>query len=138
VSGRARALAGLTLALAAAVLLHPLCNLIFRCGCAPAWAGAAEHCNVRAPAGPRCPWCAHRGLGAFAFGLTLGGSGLVLGLAPRRFSPTRRTLVAVLAIPLLALLAGALAFLATDYPHFVAKNARPGRGPASGPRSRGP
>jgi len=40
----------------AAVLLHPLCNLLFSCGCdlfGPA------HCNIHMAMSPHCPWCVH-------------------------------------------------------------------------------
>lgn len=47
-------LAALTLA---GVTFHPLCNLVFRCGCAWFFAGAAEHYNIHDPAPPNCPPC---------------------------------------------------------------------------------
>jgi hypothetical protein len=115
-------------------MLHPLCNAMFRCGCAPAWAGAAEHCNIRAAAGPHCPWCAHRGLGALGLVATLGGPVLVL-VAARRLGAWERTLAALAAIPLAAVLAGVLTFVASDYPHFLARNARSRLGLPAGPAS---
>ena len=133
----ARALAGLILVAAAAALSHPLCNAMFRCGCAPAWAGAAERCNVHGAAGPHCPWCREPGLGALGFVLSLGGPLAVLLAAPRRVGLVPRTAAALLAIPLCALLAGSLTFFATDYPHFVAKNARSRLGLRGGPLATG-
>jgi len=129
----ARVLAGLAVAASAVLFFHPLCNAMFRCGCAPAWSGAAEHCNVRAPAGAHCPWCEHRGLGTLGFALTLAGQGLVLRLARRRVSVAAATLLAVLALPLAAVLSGSLAWLATDYPHFLLKDARARLGVPAGP-----
>jgi len=47
-------LAAITLA---GVTFHPFCNLVFRCGCAWFFAGAADHCNIHDPAPPNCPPC---------------------------------------------------------------------------------
>lgn len=41
-------------ALIAVAAAHPICNLVFRCGCG--WFSTA-HCNLHASTGPRCPWC---------------------------------------------------------------------------------
>lgn len=41
-------------AVLAVVTAHPLCNVVFRCGCS--WFSTA-HCNLHASMGPRCPWC---------------------------------------------------------------------------------
>ena len=59
----------------AAVTFHPVCNLVFRCGCAWFFAGAAEHCDIRDPAPPNCPPCAGMAAG-IAFGAALVGSWL--------------------------------------------------------------
>ena len=54
---------------AAAALLtagtaHPLCALLFDCGCRWFFAGAEAHCNIQVPGPPDCPVCAHMGIGA--------------------------------------------------------------------------
>ena len=42
----------------AALTFHPACHLVFRCGCAWFFAGAADHCDINDPAPPNCPPCA--------------------------------------------------------------------------------
>ena len=46
----------------ASVLMPPVCNLLFKCGCSWLWTTAAAHCNIHNAAPPHCPWCSH---GAF-------------------------------------------------------------------------
>ena len=66
----------------AAMTFHPLCNLVFRCGCAWFFAGAADHCDIRDPAPPNCPPCAYAAAGA-AFGAALAGMWLSAARAMR-------------------------------------------------------
>jgi len=66
------ALAAVTLA---AVTFHPLCDLVFRCGCAWFFAGASDHCDIHDPAPPNCPPCNDVAAG-IAFGAALVGSWL--------------------------------------------------------------
>jgi hypothetical protein len=55
-----------------AMTFHPLCNLVFRCGCAWFFAGAAAHCDIHDPAPPNCPPCASLAAG-IAFSAALCG-----------------------------------------------------------------
>jgi hypothetical protein len=72
------ALAAVTLATAT---FHPLCDLVFRCGCAWFFARAADHCNIHDPAPPDCPPCAGLAAGA-AFSAALAGSWLAAARGP--------------------------------------------------------
>jgi hypothetical protein len=116
------------------VFTYPLCGWIFRCGCVSVWAGAADHCNIHLTRDFHCPWCEHVGLGALAFVLMIAGQALAFALLRRRGrSAWTSTLGAIAALPLAALLAGALTFLLTDYPHFLVQDARKRFGLPPGP-----
>ena len=43
------------------VLLHPICDFVFNCGCTPVWLGGSATCELMplnvAP-NAACPWCA--------------------------------------------------------------------------------
>lgn len=55
-------------ALLTPTIYHPLCDAVFRCGCAWFFAGGATLCNIHNAAPPHCPACS--GLGAvMAFGI---------------------------------------------------------------------
>ena len=115
----------LGVAAATSVALLPLCALLHRCGCRAPWAGGLDHCNVRNARGPHCPWCEHQALGALATGGTFGGQGLAfLAVRRRKGTTTRSVLAAVAALPVSLLVSGAVAWLATDYPHFIVQDAR--------------
>ena len=117
-----------------AVALLPLCAALHRCGCLAPLAGAADHCNVSRARGPHCPWCEHPALGGAATLGTVGGQALVFrALRKRNRSALVAGLGAVAALPPAALLAGALAWLPTDYPHFLAENTRSRLGLPDGP-----
>jgi hypothetical protein len=124
------------LVLVTGLSFYPLCGAFFRCGCASLGAGAADHCNVHAREGPHCPWCDRPALGAVGLGVTLAGQAAAFSVSRRRgATPTAGLLAAILALPLAALLAGALTFLATDYPHFLTREARSSLGLPRGPIS---
>ena len=62
---------------------HPVCDLLFRCGCTWVWAGAAAHCNIHNPLPPHCPVCTDMFVGGlFAIGLFAAWC-LVVALAAR-------------------------------------------------------
>jgi hypothetical protein len=62
----------------AAGTFHPVCHLVFRCGCAWFFAGGASHCDILDPAPPNCPPCASAAAGAaFSAVLVLGWLALV-------------------------------------------------------------
>jgi hypothetical protein len=116
------------------VLYVPLCHVLHLCGCAPLWADADAHCNVRAAQGAHCPWCEHWGLGAAALGVTLAGQAAVFGAVDRRTRrPALAGAAAALALFPLLSLAAALTWLPTDYPHFLVRDARDRIGLPSGP-----
>jgi hypothetical protein len=126
---------GSLLAVAAitAVLLTPICDVLHRCGCRALWAGGESHCNVRLSQGPHCPWCEHRALGGAAAGLVLGGQAGVYALAARRRGALVGAVAAILALPVASVAGGALAWLPTDYPHFLVRDARARLGLPEGP-----
>jgi hypothetical protein len=66
----------------AAATFHPLCNLVFRCGCAWFFAGGSAHCDVNDPAPPNCPPCTSALAGA-AFAAALVGGWTLLVRAGR-------------------------------------------------------
>jgi len=73
-------------------------------------------------------------VGTAGFGLTLAGPVVAYVLVRRRKAPVvTSTLAAVAAVPLAALLAGAATWLATDYPHFLVRDARARLGLPAGP-----
>lgn len=124
----------LAVAAATGVALLPLCGVLHRCGCEAPWAGGQTRCNVRNAQGPHCPWCEHPALGTVAAGGTIGGQGLAFLAVRRRTRSTwRSALVAVAVLPATLLASGAVAWLATDYPHFIAEDARAQLGLPRGP-----
>lgn len=129
-----RVLPFLLFATLAAVLMYPLCGWIFRCGCESLWGSAADHCNIHLARAFHCPWCEHAGLGALGFALVLAGQALAFALVRRQGGSIQAsTLGAIAALPVAALLAGGLTFLLTDYPHFLALDARERIGLPPGP-----
>jgi hypothetical protein len=116
-----------------AALLTPLCGVLHRCGCSPPWSGGHGRCNIHRPEGPHCPWCEHRALAVLAAALTVGGETLVFRAARRRSATATAALVAALALPPITITAGALAWLPTDYPHFLVEDARARMGLPAGP-----
>jgi hypothetical protein len=49
----------------ASVLMPPMCNLLFKCGCSWLWTTAAANCNVHNASPPHCPWCSHGATGYY-------------------------------------------------------------------------
>jgi hypothetical protein len=68
-----------------------------------------------------------------AAALTLGGQLLVFRFALRRFGLAGAAASALVALPLVSVLGGAIAWLPTDYPHFLVENARARLGLPAGP-----
>lgn len=128
-----KALAFLPVAAVTAVLLTPICGALHRCGCQAPWAGGKDYCNAKAASGPHCPWCEHPALGAVASAVVFGGQLLVFGLVSSRASLLSAAAAALVALPLLSVAGGALAWLPTDYPHFLAHDARSRLGLPAGP-----
>jgi hypothetical protein len=111
----------------------PVCNVLHRCGCRQLWEGGESHCNSRVAGREHCPWCEHRVLGGIAaFGI-VGGQLLVYRLALRRSGPAAAAALALAALVPLSVGVGVLVWLPTDYPHFLATDARARLGLATGP-----
>ena len=101
--------------LIAVAAAHPICNLLFRCGCG--WLGPA-HCNIHHAAGPHCPWCvgtwrfvavgASWALGVWLGGRLLGGRG-----------PAAVFLGGLGGLMVAALASGAVTVALTGYPQFL-------------------
>lgn len=129
-------LAFAALALSTGLLLLPVCDLLHLCGCRAPWAGAEAHCNVHDALGPRCPWCEHLALGGAALGAIYAGQWATLRALQRRGVSRWGAAAASLAMfAPLAVLAGALCWLPTDYPHFLVRDARQRLGLPEGPIS---
>ena len=128
-----KALAFAAVAGVSAVLLTPICGMLHRCGCRAPWAGGDSYCNAKAASGPHCPWCEHRVLGGIAAAGIVGGQLLVFGLVLRRAGTPAAAGAALVALPLLSVALGGLLWLATDYPHFLAHDARSRLGLPPGP-----
>jgi len=78
--------------------------------------------------------CEHSSLGNVAYAGTLLGQGLVLrALLRRGRSPLVAGIAASAALLPAVVLAGALVWLPTDYPHFLGENARSRLGLPAGP-----
>jgi hypothetical protein len=88
---------------------------------------------VKAASGPHCPWCEHAALGAVASAVVFGGQLLIFAAVSRRASLLAAAAAALVALPVLSVAGGALAWLPTDYPHFLAENARSRLGVPPGP-----
>lgn len=59
-------------ALLTTLTAHPLCALVFDCGCRWFFAGAEAHCNIQVPGPPDCPVCTDLAVGgAFALAVLL-------------------------------------------------------------------
>jgi hypothetical protein len=89
-------------ALIAAAIAHPLCNLFFHCGCA--WNGPA-HCNIHNASPPHCPWCTASWHFALAGAAWMLGAWAGIALARRRFG---RHAVTSIALGVAGMLAGAV------------------------------
>lgn len=85
---------GATVALA---LFLDFCDLVYGCGCRSWWNGAAEACNIHAPAPPHCPWCATGKLGLYVpVGAILLAQAIAVFWPPRLAWPWRGLLVLAL------------------------------------------
>jgi hypothetical protein len=122
------------LALLASFALYPFCGFVFGCGCVMSGFEGATHCNVHRPSGPHCPWCEHAWLGMTGMVLIFIGQAIVYFLVYRRSRSTAAAgFAGLLAFPLAATLGAFLTWLPTDYPHFLAFDARASWGLPDGP-----
>jgi hypothetical protein len=102
-----------------AALFTPFCGVVHRCGCQL----TESRCNVANETGPHCPWCEHRSLGALVFACVAIAEGTAVWVTRKK--PLATCALATLgAFPVAGLVFSALAWLPTDYPHFLALEAR--------------
>jgi hypothetical protein len=105
----------------AAAIAHPICNLLFRCGCGPL--SLAAHCNIhlQEPGALHCPWCAVPWRFGAAIGLWSLGAWLGIALARRWLGERLLPSVAFGLVGLMigALVSGALTVALTGYPRFL-------------------
>ncbi|MCI0621082.1 MAG: hypothetical protein L0387_05320 [Acidobacteria bacterium] len=105
----------------ASVLMPPVCDLLFKCGCSWLWTTAALHCNIHHAAPPHCPWCSHGTLGyslpyaGFIVGQFVAG-GVVLRFTGQMVLAILITVAAILPV---GFLMGLLTFKLAGYPHFI-------------------
>jgi hypothetical protein len=121
------------IALLTLFLFTPFCGLLHRCGCRPIGLGAESSCNFNNVGGPHCPWCEHPAIAGVVAAAILAAEAAAFALARRRWSRTRAALVALASFPVVGVVAGALAWLPTDYPHFLVLDARAKLGLPAGP-----
>ncbi|MFN3199281.1 MAG: hypothetical protein ACE366_12840 [Bradymonadia bacterium] len=103
------------------VLMLPLCDAIFQCGCdwAWSWSEGIAHCNIHDPSTHDCPWCSG---GPWRQLTVLGSFSLLIMLTvawSRRVVPGWATpLVGVVAVAPASFLIGLVTSLVTGYPFF--------------------
>src|SRR5262249_35407349 len=105
----------------ASILMPPVCNLIFKCGCSWLWTTAAAHCNIHNLAPPHCPWCSHGAWGyylpyvGFMVGQFVAGV-LMFRLTGQLALAVVTTVAAILPV---AYLMGLVTVRLVDYPHLI-------------------
>ncbi|MDD2660294.1 MAG: hypothetical protein PHY54_11560 [Methylococcales bacterium] len=107
-----------------AIIVTPLCGLIFQCGCDWPWLGLDVGCNFYKPgAVHRCPWCASMATGIFSTGsaiissvLTAMASSSALAMYRSVNEVAVRTLGGLTVFILVAILTAGLAALLQNYP----------------------
>ena len=96
------------------VFLIQVCDVIYRCGCEPLWAGAADHCNMNRPGARHCPWCTV----PYAYDATLAlifAAQAILALGPWNWGMLRRSILTLAAFPLVSALSGTALGLWSGY-----------------------
>ena len=105
----------------ASVLMPPVCDLLFKCGCSWLWTTAAAHCNVHNALPPHCPWCSHGAAGyylpyvSFIAGQFLAGA-LVFRLTGQLILAVVSTIVAILPV---GYLMGVVTLQLVNYPLWI-------------------
>ena len=105
----------------ASVLMPPVCNLVFKCGCSWLWTTAAAHCNIHNAAPPHCPWCSHGASGyylpyaGFILGQFLVGA-FVLRVTGHLALAVLMTVAAILPV---GYLMGLVTIRLVHYPHLI-------------------
>ena len=105
----------------ASVLMPPVCNLVFKCGCSWLWTTAAAHCNIHNAAPPHCPWCNHGALGYYLPYAGFIAGQLLVGALALRFTGhlVLAVLMTVVAILAVGYLMGLVTLRFVHYPHLI-------------------
>ncbi len=105
-----------------AIFLLPFCDLMYKCGCKPFWAGAVDYCNINVAGVPHCPWCEARNpvLMVLPFVLVFLGQGLSIYhfYKKRSLGFFGLLLVGLLAFIVLAVVHGYVFKVLDRYPYF--------------------
>ena len=105
----------------ASVLMPPVCNLVFKCGCSCLWTPALAHCNIHNAAAPHCPWCSHGALGYYLpyAGFIVGQ--LLVGALALRFTGhlVLAILMTVVAVLPVGYLMGLVTLRFVPYPYLI-------------------
>ena len=83
---RRAALAAIAVTLAS-LTYHPICTVLFGCGCSWFFAGAAATCDIHVPGPPDCPVCTQLPAGAAFSAVMLAGWGAAVAFAAGCLSP---------------------------------------------------
>jgi hypothetical protein len=102
-------------ALAVAVA-HPVCNLLFRCGCG--WLGPA-HCNIHQAVAPYCPWCTGRFTFIVVGAVWLAGAWSGVALGRRRLGGGGALGGGLVGLVAAMLVSGWATAALTGYPHLL-------------------
>jgi len=105
----------------ASVLMPPVCNLVFKCGCSWLWTTAAAHCNIHNAAPPHCPWCNHGALGYYLPYAGFIAGQLLVGAFALRFTGhlVLAFLMTVVAVLPVVYLMGLVTLRFVHYPHLI-------------------
>jgi hypothetical protein len=88
-------------AVVTSVFFINFCALVYQCGCESLWAGAADSCNIHDAGSRHCPWCSIGTAGTGAvWAAIVGAQAAVVFLWPG-IAWLPRTLLALLAFPLI-------------------------------------
>lgn len=92
-----------------------LCQLVFQCGCAHAWAGGMAQCNVHMPNVKHCPWCNAGTAGYAVIYACIALPQAWLSFRPRVWMWPLRLIAALLAFPVFGILEAVALGLITGY-----------------------
>lgn len=98
-----KALIALAAVTVTSVFFMDYCNLIYRCGCEPIWAGRDAHCNRHAMSGKHCPVCSLPFPGQVMVWAAMAIPQLAVSLWPAPWTRTRRLAFALLTFPVTGL-----------------------------------
>ncbi|MEM1025773.1 MAG: hypothetical protein AAF627_16915 [Myxococcota bacterium] len=97
------------------LVVHPTCNVLFRCGCRMIGFGGTEPCNIHHATEPDCPWCVMSGTALLLVGVVLVAGTWVGGHRKQSFS----WVGGLLGYAMASLVASAVSAWATDYPKWL-------------------